>query len=301
LIEQHYQQLRFLQFHHLSAYPELVHGVFTRHGGTSPAPYHSLNTTHSILREKRDAVENVLQNRRLVLEALDIADSPCVTLWQIHGADVHVYEPDAPWRSDWSSASYFQPGWTPETIRKGDAIITQTRGMALTMSFADCTPLLFYDPVQHVIGIAHGGWRGTARGVTLTTIEAMQQRFGSHIEDIHAAIGPTIGECCYEVSEEVRAIFLGRANFDEDPIAERFRPLLREAASFGIVQENGRDSLRLNLQETHRRLLLLAGLRPEHIEAANICTGCNTADFFSHRKENGQTGRFPVTIMLRPA
>jgi len=168
------------------------------------------------------------------------------------------------------------------------------------MSTADCVPLLFYDPVTEVIGVAHAGWRGTARGIAAATVAAMGEQFGSRPADILAGLGPSIGPCCYEVSDEVKEHFLGQRDFEELPTEERFRRLVAEAAVFETVSLPEKESLRLNLWETNRNQLLLAGLAPEHIELPEVCTSCAKERFFSHRAEDGRTGRFPAIIALRP-
>ena len=298
MIEHQYGNICYLQFDQYQQFPELTHGIFTRQGGCSAEPYRGLNTSTSL--KGGDSVENVVYNRQTTLRTLDIAHYGCVTLWQVHGADVVTVDTNnEEWRTDWAYASYYYQKWTPATIRKGDALISKQRGLALSLSFADCTPITFYDPVEQVIGIAHGGWRGTARGVIFATIEAMQQQFGCHSKNIYAGIGPAIGPCCYEVSRDVQELFLDGSQFADMPTKERYRNLVRESATFTQLDLGRKESLRLDLQATNRKQLLMAGLQLEHIEEADICTGCNTDRFFSHRCENGQTGRFPVIMALQ--
>ncbi len=298
MIELHYGDVRYLQFQHYHPYPELIHGIFTRLGGYSSSPYQSLNTLGSL--KGGDHLPHVIGNRQLVLRALALEGTPCITLWNVHGADVAVFERHEPWRTDWARLSYFEQHWTAEYIRKGDALITRERGVALALSFADCTPITFYDPVQQAIGIAHGGWRGTARGVVLATLDAMQEQFGCLAQDVRVGIGPAIGPCCYEVSEQVRQLFIGLAQFEEMPTTSRYRGLVRESAIFTTVQLPDRLSLRLDLWQTTRNQLLFAGIMPEHIEQAALCTSCHKDRFFSHRAEQGKTGRFPTLLALRP-
>ncbi len=297
LIEQHYNAVCYLQFEQYQQFSEVAHGIFTRQGGYSAAPYASLNTSGTL--KGGDDLDNVIQNRQLTLKALNLEDIPGVTLWNVHGADVAVFERNAPWRTDWARRSYYDQAWEAEYIRKGDAIITRERGVTLALSFADCTPITFYDPVQRAIGVAHGGWRGTARGVVFATLAAMQTQFGSRPHDIYAGIGPAIGPCCYEVSTDVLELFMGEQDFSEMPTRAEYRPLIRESAVFSTVQLPEKESLRLDLAATTRKQLLLAGVRPQHIEQAAICTNCYRDRFFSHRGENGKTGRFPLVIALR--
>ena len=309
MIEQRQGDVCYLQFNQLSQFPELTHGVFTRLGGYSQAPYHSLNAALS----GGDSFDNVVRNRLLTLQTMHLHTYPCATLWQVHGADVATLGTEKiwdDWRSDWPYRSYFVEQqeiiWTFKPRRKADALITKRSGVALVLSFGDCPPILLYDPVQAVLGMAHAGWRGTARGIAAATVDAMREQFGCLPCDIYAGIGPSIGPCCYEVSEHVRQIFQGQAHFDEMPTTEKYRNLVGESAVFsvqeradaGIGEVSPRTALRLDLWQTNCNQLLMAGLLAEHIELPEICTACHTDIFFSHRREHGKTGRFPAILAL---
>lgn len=296
MIAQQQETTCYLQFHHIGQFPNVIHGIFTRQGGYSLPPYRGLNTLGSL--RGGDDIDTVIRNRKLALHSLELEEYPCVTLWNVHGAEVHVPDIARTWRGDWANRSYYDQKWTPEEIHKGDALITDRHGVALALSFADCVPIVFYDPVKQVIGIAHGGWRGTARGVVLATVDTMRERFGSQPRDILAGIGPAIGPCCYEVSEQVRELFLGMQQFDTMPTQQQYRGAVHESATFSTLQLPDRKSLRLDLWETNRKQLLFAGLMPEHIEVSGVCTSCHVDHFFSHRTENGKTGRFPVIIAM---
>jgi YfiH family protein len=301
LIEQQHGEVRYVQFDHFLQFPELIHASFSRLGGYSKTPYWGLNVSYSI----GDDFENVIRNRLLALEALQIATYPCATLWMVHGAEVATLGEDTwdDWRTDWAHRSYqveqHELIWTTRPRRKADALISKNREVALAMSSADCVPLMYYDPVESVIGMAHAGWRGTARGVAAATIDAMAEQFGSLPGNIRVGIGPSIGPCCYEVSEEVRRLFIGQQEFDSIPTNGRYRNLVRESAVFVVKRLPDRDSLRLDLWETNRNQLLLAGALPEHIESSELCTSCEKERFFSHRGEHGQAGRFPSILALR--
>jgi YfiH family protein len=297
-----------MQFAQYEQFPELVHGIFTREGGYSQPPYHSLNVSLSSGEER---YEDAVRNRFQVLQSLDIAEYVCATMWMIHSARVlNLDEQDWPdWREDWPHRVYkldelgYPEGtrlhWTFKPRTQGDALITRKRGVALAMSTADCVPLLFYDPVTEAIGVAHAGWRGTARGIAAATVAAMCEQFGSRPGDIYAGVGPSIGPCCYEVSEEVRELFLGQREFADIPTEARFRELIASSVIFETLDLPEKKSLRLNLWETNRNQLLLAGLAAEHIELPDICTSCVKERFFSHRAEAGRTGRFPAILALR--
>jgi polyphenol oxidase len=308
LIEREYGDVRYVQFRQYERFSELIHGIFTRQGGYSQAPYESLNVS---LTPKDERFEDVVRNRLRVLQSLKVEHYPCATMWMVHSAQVLTLDgtdwPD--WSSDWPHSVYhlhelgYPKGtslqWTFKPRTKADAMITRKRGVVLAISTADCVPLLFYDPITQAIGVAHAGWRGTARGIAAATVAAMVEQFGSKPADIYTGIGPSIGSCCYEVSEEVRQIFLGQQDFEEWPTEQGYRTLVAESAVFETVRLPTRESLRLNLWETNRQQLLLAGLVPEHIELPELCTSCAKDRFFSHRAEQGRTGRFPALLALR--
>ncbi|WP_052890887.1 peptidoglycan editing factor PgeF [Thermogemmatispora carboxidivorans] len=299
--------VRYLQFEHLLQFPTLVHAIFTRHGGYSQSPCASFNVSF-----KEDQPEAAAANRLLALQALGLEGWPCATVWQIHSAEVALFEGARweDWLPDWPYRAVEVAGrpviWTPRPRRKADAIMTAERNVVLAMSFADCLPLLFYDPQHQVIALAHAGWRGTARGIALTTVEALYQHFGSAPESLLVGIGPGIGACCYVVDELVRDLFYGRREFAELPVRPDLRNLVAESAVFSLVPASqdspapsDESQLRLDLWETNRRQLLLAGVKAEHIALAGLCTACHQADFFSYRAERGRTGRFPVLMALR--
>jgi polyphenol oxidase len=301
VIEQQRGEVNFLQFNHYLSFPEVVHGIFTRQGGRSKGQYQSLNTSCST----GDSADNVISNRLLVLQSLGIQTYPCATLWAIHSPYVVPVDRDtwSDWRDDWPyRSSYMEQQklvWALEPLRLGDALVTNQPGVALALAFADCVPLLLYDPQRKAIGLAHMGWRGAARGMGLAVIEAMCKHFNCQPQNILAGIGPSIGPCCNEVSKYVQNIFEGREQFDDMPIFEKYRKLVRESAVFSLRPQRDTEHLQLNLWETIRNQLLMAGLSPEHIELARICTSCNIDRFFSHRGERGKTGRFAAVFALQ--
>ncbi len=314
MIERHRGEARYVQFALFQQFPELVHGSFTRLGGRSGPPFQSLNVSVGV----GDDHDNVIHNRLQALRSLDLDGYHCATAWMVHSADVLALDGEEwdDWRTDWSHRSYTVDGrelvWTMRPRRKADAVLTKKRGVALAMSSADCVPLMLYDPTQQAIGLIHAGWRGTARGVAAAAVDGMREQFGSQPEHIYAGIGPSIGPCCYEVSENVRGLFRGDMQFEIMPTAERYRNLVRESAVFTVrtvrssdeqeepeKQANG-ESLRLDLWATNRNQLLMCGLLPEHIEVSGVCTCCEKGLFYSYRGEHGKTGRFPSLLALRP-
>lgn len=238
-----------------------VHGVSTRLGGVSKAPYNTMNLGLHV----GDDQDDVCENRRRFAKALGLDGDRIVTPEQIHGSAIRVVtEKDA-------GRGAFEYS---DSIEKTDALITNTPKLPLLLCYADCTPILFYDPINHACGIAHAGWKGTFANIGALTVEAMGQAFGTKPADVLASIGPAIGPLCYEVSDE---------------LAEQFSVKFSDFMDRIVEEQNGRKHL--NLWETNRLSLIAAGVMPEHIDMADTCTACNSELFFSYRADNGKTGR----------
>jgi hypothetical protein len=176
-------------------------------------------------------------------------------------------------------------------IQAADGLLTAEVGVALNLMYADCVPLYFYDPVRRVVGLAHAGWKGTVGNIAREAVRRMAETFGSKPEELLAAIGPSIGVCCYEVDEAVAA--------KVRPVLEKIGATPAERVQ---VLQNGRTTGKymLDLQTFNRLLLMEAGILSAHIELSHLCTSCNTDRFFSHRAEGGRTGRMAAWIALRP-
>ena len=272
----------YLCFERLSQETPLVHGVFTRRGGVSAPPFDTLNCS-SAVGDQRAAVR---RNQELIAEAMGLL---LVSARPVHGAAVVEVPPEV--KEPTNGAAGGDRGDWRERLRasEADAMITDQAGFGLFWAYADCVPILLYDPRRHAIALVHAGWRGTAAALAARAVAAIAERFGSRPDELLAGIAPSIGKCCYTVSDEVRERF--RAN--ETAWA---------SACFEERDQEGPDGavprLYLDLWESNRRQLVAAGLEPEHIELAGICTGCRTDLFYSHRIERGGTGRFGVVIGL---
>lgn len=252
-------QLRYFQFASLTRFP-LTQGIFTRKGGFSPPPWDSLNIGGTV----GDQPERVRLNKRKMLDALGKTQASCYEVWQVHGSNVVRAE---------------QPLATPAELIKSDAVITDQVGVTLVMRFADCVPIFLYDPDRHAIGLVHAGWLGSVRHVAFSAVQAMIEAFGSRPERILAAIGPSIGPDHYQVGEDV-VIALQEA--------------YRDTSSM-LVEEDD-DLVKLDLWKTNQEDLHRAGVRS--VENPRICTACNLEDWYSHRAENGNTGRFGAVFAL---
>jgi hypothetical protein len=247
------------QFDGLRSWPETIHAIFTRRGGVSAGPFASLNLSRSV----GDDAEAVAENNRRVLSALGYRREQAATAWLVHGREVAVIS-----RADL--------GRDPQ---RADAIVTRERGLPLSMRFADCAPIVLYDPGRQAIGVAHAGWRGAAVNVVEAAVRAMTDAFGCEARRMWAGIGPTIGVERYEVSAEVA-----------DQVAAACWP----GAQLTRPGQNGRPHLDLTAAVTAQ--LQAAGVGA--IEVSGICTASDTGEWYSHRAENGKTGRFGLVVAL---
>ena len=258
------------------AHPDLSAGFTGRDGGVSQIPYNSLNLALHVW----DDPEAVLENRRKVADSLGFRMESWTCGEQTHGSQVAVVTAADAGRGRMDRASAFQ-----ET----DAMVTNVPGILLTSFYADCVPLYFFDPVYRVVGIAHAGWRGTVKEIARKTIEVMQQTYGSIPSELYTAIGPSIGDCCYEVDEAVMT--------HVRPLIENVSSRDGEDLAYKHSTEQGR--FMLNLKELNRMIMIKAGILPSHIECTTWCTSTNCDLFFSYRKGNGQTGRMASWIGLK--
>lgn len=243
----------------------VTHAVFTRQGGVSQQPWSTLNLGGTV----GDDPAAVLENRRRAFAALDRPFESLFDVWQVHSKDVLCTD---------------QPRLPHQPHARADAILTDQPGVTLFMRFADCTPILLFDPQRRVVGLVHAGWQGTVQQIAGEAVRAMQARYGSRPQDLQAGIGPSIGAHHYEVGPEVVARV-------QSVFGDRAAGLLSPAE-----HPNGGSGLQFDLWQANRLTLEQAGV--QQIEVAGLCTACNLQDWYSHRAEKGQTGRFGALIGL---
>jgi YfiH family protein len=219
-----------------------------------------LNTGHTV----GDNLEHVRENHERICKALGIRCREMVSPHQVHSATVQVVG----------------AGDRGRVCEGTDALVTDTPGVYLMLRFADCVPVLFYDPVRRAVGLAHAGWRGTVACIARETVRRMVDVFGCRPADIRAGIGASIGPCCYEVGDEV--VDAVRAVFPDAP---------------HLLSHQGSGRWHLDLWAANRYQLGLEGVT--EIEVAGLCTACRTDEWFSHRAEKGRTGRLGAVIGLR--
>lgn len=241
----------------LEGLPGLTHAFLGRTGGVSSGHLSSLNMG----RRDEDTPENIRENKMRVAEAFGIDAEMLFTVSQVHSDRIVVLD---------------ESGKTPEEIKalEADAIITDIRGITIGVLTADCVPVLLFDRENKVMAAVHAGWKGTAQGIARKTVLKMTERFGSRPENIVAAVGPSIGPCCYRVDDDV-VTAVGYL----DQVA--------------IPRESG---WHLDLPKANLIQLQEAGVKD--VDISGICTSCRTDLFFSHRAEKGRTGRQLSFIQL---
>ncbi len=259
LIFHNHTEVPYYSFASLDRFPGLRHAVLTRHGGVSPAPWHSLNLGWTV----GDDPARVEANYQRWTAALGLQRDHLTTTWQVHGNRILTVDAESRGGS----------------MGKADGLITCIPGIPLVQRYADCTPILAYDPDQHACGIAHAGWQGTVARTAASLIQAMQTAFGSDPAHMVAAVGPAIGPCCYEVGPEVVAAIQASQN---DPAS--------------LLIPTRPDHARLDLWQANARQLQEAGVG--EVVVAGLCTACHNDIFFSHRGDQGRSGRFAAFIML---
>ncbi|MCJ7822480.1 MAG: peptidoglycan editing factor PgeF [Armatimonadetes bacterium] len=255
------------QFGILSGCGSLCHGITGRQRGVSEGPYAQLNLGLHV----GDDAEHVVENRRRVCEALGVEFETCTFGQQMHGDALRLVSPgDAG-----AGRTRFEDGFA-ET----DGLIVREPGITIGVFVADCVPLVFYDPETHVGAVVHAGWRGTAAGIAAKAVRFLAEECSARPETLLVGIGPAIGRCCFQVSEEVaRAV--------------------GEAARSEEVAEVRDGSWYADVAEANRRQLLAAGVKQENIELSGVCTSCHADEFYSERKLGRPTGRFGAFLSLR--
>jgi polyphenol oxidase len=262
--------------------PWLVHGFSTRPGGVSDLDGEKvLNLGFT----DWDTRGNVLENRRRFQSALGASDLALLTLRQFHSDVVETLDA------------------VPFGNCRGDAATTNRPGLLLGVQTADCVPILLVDPKKRAVSAVHAGWRGTLQRILTKTVGKMQMQFGTKPADLLAAIGPSIGGCCYEVGTEVAAKFKSQFRnasdwFDDLRTGDEPNPLQwlnRKPPGHQPPPKN----VFLNLKKANRAQLLDAGLRAPNISTSDLCTACRRDLLFSYRKEGVQSGRLLSVIGLR--
>lgn len=226
----------------------IIHGVSTRKGGSSPYPYDSLNLGF----DTKDQTTNVVKNRETFFTTIGVSEENVAIPGQIHGDRVQIIN---------------HPGLYPDT----DGLITEIPDIILTIQTADCVPVFLYNPVRKVIAAVHAGWRGTYEKIVFKTIDKMVREFNLKTENIIAFLGPSIGPCCYKVGSEVIQKFSSK--YIHNDYFDLWNCLSDQIEEAGCVSKN--------------------------IHVSGLCTACYPEWFFSHRRDQGKTGRMLAYINFK--
>ncbi len=259
----------YIQFKNLSATGIVKHGFSTRKGGVSTGIFSSMNLNF----KRGDDPDAVMENYRRIAAALDMRVEDMVLSDQTHTTNVRVITEEDRGKGILK----------PQDYRDVDGMITNVPGLVLVTSYADCVPLYFVDPVRKAIGLSHSGWKGTVGHIGQKTVWKMHEVYGSEPKDIVAAIGPSICQSCYEVSEDV---------------AEAFKTNFAENEAEDILLDKGNGKYQLDLWKANWYVLTDAGILPEHLSVTDLCTACHPDLLWSHRKTNGQRGGLSAFLSL---
>ena len=244
----------------------VTHGFSTRIGGVSPAPFDSLNLRTGC----GDSHENLAENFRRFCAVIGADSRRVVLAKQVHETTVRVCTAADAGKGLWSERDY-----------TADALVTNEKNLPLTVFSADCGIILLHDPASGCIGAVHAGWRGCAGGILEKTIQAMTKHYGVKPARIRAALGPCIGQCCFETDSDVPQAMTAALGTDAEECLERRGP-----------------KWHVDLAGLNRLWLLRAGLTADHIDVSGLCTACRPDLFWSHRKMGEARGGQCAMIVL---
>ena len=245
--------------------PFVRHGFSTRLGGVSEGLYASMNLSFT----RGDEDERVRENFRRLCGAIGVPAQQTVVSAQEHHTNLHVCT-----EADCGRGVTRERGYTDI-----DGLLTDRAGVVLCTQYADCVPLFFVDPVRRAVATSHAGWRGTVARIGAVTVERMCREYGCKRENILAAVGPSIGPCCFEVDAPVQQAF---AALDE---------------ADGCIRPAG-EKFYIDLWAVNRRILEAAGVPVAHITVTDLCTRCHPDVFWSHRATGGQRGSLAGFIAM---
>ncbi|MFA9422168.1 MAG: peptidoglycan editing factor PgeF [Sedimentibacter sp.] len=260
------QDFKYLTFPSLEEHENLFHCFTTRAGGVSEGQFASMNLGF----KTGDKQENVMENYKIMVEKLKIKIEDIVETHQTHTNNIRYVTENEKGRA------MKEPNYT-----NVDGLFTNKRNVALMTFHADCTPVFFFDPVQKVIGMAHAGWRGTLKNIAGNMVKAFVNDFNCNPENIKVVIGPSLGQCCFEVDEDVADMFIL-----VDPKYKDFMKIKGVKYHF-------------DLWEINKYVLIKEGIKENNIEISGLCTKCHNDLLFSHRGQKGKRGLMCGIIMMK--
>lgn len=246
------------------------HCFSTRHGGVSEGIYTSMNLGF----HRGDDENNVRMNFERLCEKIGISPYDMVFSDQVHKINIEVVT-----QKDRGKGFHKE-----RDLSSVDGLITKDPNVALVTFYADCVPLYFLDPTNKVIGLAHAGWKGTAKKIGLKMVERFINEFGTNPKELLIAIGPSIGPCCFEVKEDVKIQF--ENSFSHDIIEK-------------LIRKEEDNKFFIDLWKANEEIFLELGIPKENIQTNDICTMCNKEDLFSHRGSEGKRGSMVAILSLK--
>ncbi|HOJ09041.1 MAG TPA: peptidoglycan editing factor PgeF [Clostridiales bacterium] len=262
-------ELEYMQFSPLTKYNQiLTHCFTTRRGGVSIGGCSTLNLGFG----RNDSRTNVIENFKRVCDTLNIELDDLVLSDQIHGTEIKVVD-----EKDRGKGIVLD-----SDIKGYDGLVTNIEKVALVTFYADCVPIYFFDPVKKVIGLAHSGWRGTLYQIAANMISIMDKEYNCNPEEVISVVGPSIGQCCFEIGIEVITEFVKKIIWSKD-----------------FCKNIGQGKAYIDLQGIIKQTLIHSGVRSDNIFISGICTKCNKDVFFSHRGDKGKTGSLAAIMQLR--
>ena len=264
VIHQEKDGIQYLQFKKLLEYEDqLAHCFSTRIGGVGG----HLNLRFS----ENEVKDHIVSNYKKICDVIGVNHKDLVFAKQVHEDVIRIVGEEN------RGEGIIKPG-----PKDGcDGLITNFSKVPLVTLYADCVPVIFYDPVKKIIAMSHAGWRGTVKKIPAKTIARMHEQYKCNLDNIIACIGPSIGSCCFEVDE---------------PVVNEFKH------AFGfwpeIIEPSSLEKSRINLWKANSLQLIEAGLKEENVQVSEICTTCNTDIFYSYRAEQGKTGRLAAFMQI---
>lgn len=250
---------------------EVLAGFTTKNGGFSLSPYQSLNTGLHV----GDDASSVQLNRQVIADATAVPLSDWVFADQTHEDRIKKVTKEQRGRG---SLHYH------EALPGTDGLYTSEPNIMLALCFADCVPLYFLAPQHGLIGTAHAGWKGTVKQIGAKMIELWVNQEGAKTDQIQVVIGPSIGSCCYIV---------------DDVVLNQVKQL--PFLTGDVYSEISQGQYKLDLKTLNKNVLLHAGMKEENIHVSSMCTSCNDQLFFSHRRDQGKTGRMMSFVGFKEA
>lgn len=262
--------MKVVKFNKLSEYDIIEHGFSTKIGGVSKGIYESMNLGFN----RGDSDENVRENFKIISKFLNMPYENMVLSAQTHTTNIKIVT-----EKDKGKGIIY-----PRDYENIDGLITNESQIPLVTFYADCVPLVLFDPVKKVIAASHSGWRGTVMKMGKVTVDKMVEVYGCNPKDIIACIGPSICKKCYEVSADVGEAFM-----------EEFKDWGYE----NIVFPKNDEKYHIDLWEANKTIFKMSGIEENNIEVSEICTCCNNEWLFSHRATDGKRGNLAAFIMLK--